>query len=182
MKKTEKHIPVRLTGLADGTHDVSLQVTPEEIGLPDGFGKPLDVSISVDKSHSQIALQVRVVSEASMPCDRCLQPVLIPIDAFFSLVYVHTEEDARAYDDEDVRVIEHSETVIDISDDVRDFALLCIPMRIACPENEYGEPTCDIDLPDDQFAGSGAEIDPRWEKLRDLGRENAPDRQENSVD
>ncbi len=171
MKRKEKHIPVHVGGLADGTHETRIHVQAADLELPEGFDKSISISLVVDKSLSQIMLKARVQTAATYPCDRCFDPVVIPVDQSFTLVYAHDNETARSFDDDDIRVLDDSDPVIDLADDVRDFAMLSIPIRITCGEDEQGNPACRSEPPASYFKGGDEDIDPRWDALRTLKSE-----------
>ena len=165
MKKNDQHIPIRISGIADGQHDFDVVVTAADIGLPAEFPAEVAVHVHMDKTHSQIILTVDAASTAVYPCDRCLDPVTIPVAQRFVLMYARDVTAARVLDDDEVRVINPVDAFIDIGDDVRDFALLGIPMRRTCGEDADGAPLCrkPIQTPATQ---TDAQTDPRWDKLR----------------
>ncbi len=168
MNSKQKHIPVRLAGLGDGVHELLFTVSPAEIDLPAEFQQELAVRIDLDKTHSQAALHVFVQTAAVYPCDRCLEPVTIPVDTDFRLVYAHDNSAEHGEDESEIRQIDNNDPVIDVSEDVRDAALLCIPMRRICGEDENGEPTCKDAIPPEHNAETQRTNDPRWDKLKSL--------------
>lgn len=167
MNRKQKHIPVRLSGLVDGRHELDYTVAPAEIDLPDEFNEPVSVHVDLDKTHSQIALHVQVKTAATYPCDRCLDPVRIPVETNFVLVYAHDNSDAGE-EDSDIREIPLHDPTVDIAKDVRDAAMLCIPMRHICGEDEEGNPLCGEPIPDELHAEKQRREDPRWDALRKL--------------
>jgi len=173
MKKNELHIPIRISGIADGQHDFVVTASPGDIGLPQEFPTDIEVRVHMDKTHSQIILTIDMASSAVFPCDRCLEPVTVPVAQHFVLMYARDVASARTLEDEEVRLVDPSDAFIDIGDDVRDYALLSIPMRHTCGEDADGNPRCIQPL---EAAASGLEdthADPRWEKLRTLRTENS---------
>lgn len=167
MKKKQKHIPVRLSGLVDGRHELEYTVAPEEIDLPEEFGEPVSVHVNLDKTHSQIALHVQVETAATYPCDRCLDPVRIPVMTDFVLVYAH-DNSGSGDEESGIREIPVHDPTVDIAEDVRDAAMLCIPMRHICGEDAEGNPLCRKPIPDELRAEKQAREDPRWDALRKL--------------
>jgi uncharacterized protein len=167
MNSRTKHIPVRLSGLADGTHESHYEVAPGSIDLPEQFRDPVIVNVRLDKATHQIAMQVQVRSTAMFPCDRCLEDVVVPVEKEFVLVYTKDKEEQDS-DNDDLRVIDMNDPVIDLTDDVRDAALLCIPMRIICGDTADGEALCRQPIPESLRAESLQREDPRWEALKSL--------------
>jgi uncharacterized protein len=68
----------------------------------------------------------------------------------------------------------HPETdKIDLSEDVRDYALLALPMKKLCSENCKGLcPKCGKNLNDGPCECRDEKIDPRWEPLQKLKTKN----------
>jgi uncharacterized metal-binding protein YceD (DUF177 family) len=168
MNAKEKHIPVRLAGLGEGLHELLFDVAPAEIDLPAEFREEIAVRVDLDKTHHQAALHVFVRTEAVYPCDRCLEPVTIEVDTDFRLVYASDNSAESGGDESEIRRIDSNDPVIDLSEDVRDAALLCIPMRRICGEDENGEPLCRDAIPPDRDAERQERTDPRWDVLKSL--------------
>jgi uncharacterized metal-binding protein YceD (DUF177 family) len=168
MNSKQKHIPVRLAGLGDGLHELQFTVAPAEIDLPAEFRQDVSVRIDLDKTHHQAALHVFVQASAEYPCDRCLDPVIIAVDTEFRLVYANDNSAEGGEDETEIRPIDMNDPVADLSNDVREAALLCIPMRRICGENEKGEPLCKNGIPPEHDAEAQEKEDPRWDKLKSL--------------
>jgi uncharacterized metal-binding protein YceD (DUF177 family) len=175
MKKDQFHIPIRIAGVADGIHEFALSASPRDLELPEEFTSDFQLSIRMDKTHSQIILTVAASSSVVCPCDRCLEPVAIPIEQRFVLFYARDAAAAKLFDEDDVRVIDPNESMIDISGDVRDYALLTIPMRRTCGEDGEGNPLCKPALLESVLDHGGNGIDPRWEKLKSIERNSELD-------
>ncbi len=168
MNPRTKHIPIRLSGRAEGIEEITFSVAPADIELPPEFGTPLDVGVHLDVSHEQIILRVDVAGEAVYPCDRCLEPVRLPVKTRFYLLYSSSEKQEIDTDAEDVRMIDHNDPIADLSADVRDAALLCIPMRKICGEDKQGNSLCATSIPDHLNADVQEKSDPRWDALKSL--------------
>lgn len=168
MTSKQKHIPIRLTGLSDGVHELRFDVAPADIELPAEFGPRVDVRVDIDKSHHQVAVHAFVRTSAVYPCDRCLEAVSINVETEFRIVFVHDNSADGMEDDRDIRAIDPSEPVTDLADDVREAALLCIPMRRVCGENEEGEPLCAKAIPVERDADATPREDMRWDTLKSL--------------
>jgi uncharacterized protein len=168
MTLKKKHIPVRLAGLSDGVHELRFDVDPADIELPVEFGQTVDVRIDADKTHHQVAMHVFVRTAAQYPCDRCLEPVTIEVDTEFRVVYAHDNSAEGGEAESEIRQIDFNDPVVDLSEDVRDAALICIPMRRVCGEDENGEPTCPGLLPAERNADLQEKEDPRWDILKSL--------------
>ncbi|MDH7515370.1 MAG: DUF177 domain-containing protein [Bacteroidota bacterium] len=160
------HIPIRILGLPEGGHDIGMKCLPGEIGLPAEFEQELDIRVHLEKTHEQTVLRAHVETKAVYPCDRCLEPVTLPIDVSFTLFYTRDAEAARRVDEDDVRIIDPDETVIDLADDVRDFVLLSIPMRRVCPDDAEGNPTCIAPVLAERLVPPGISLNSPWDRLK----------------
>jgi uncharacterized metal-binding protein YceD (DUF177 family) len=171
MTKIVHHIPIRIAGIADGRHAFTVTAQPAGIGLPEEFSEELVLHVRMDKTHAQIILTVDVTASAVFPCDLCLDPVPVAVRQHFVLMYARDVASARALDDDEVRLIDPSDAFIDIGDDVRDYALLSIPMRRTCGEDQQGNSLCTKPLASVAVEMPEHRTDPRWEKLRTLQTE-----------
>ena len=110
------------------------------------------------------------------PCDRCLEPVALPIRSPFDLVYLPTTEAERGGDDEiDDAAIEvgyYEGNGLRLNDVLREVVLLALPMQLVCSENCKGIcPICGQNRNQRQCACQLATADDRWSKLKDLRTE-----------
>ena len=85
------------------------------------------VSLLVEKRHAGYMLEFDFVGSLEVACDRCLDPVKIPIDTTYDLMVRHGEE----YDDshDDLLVIPDRQTSLDVSGLIYDTLLLEIPLQ-----------------------------------------------------
>ena len=67
-----------------------------------------------------------------------------------------------------MREINVSDPTVDLTDDVRDAALLGIPMRVICGEDEEGNALCRRPIPEALRVETQERDDPRWEQLKSL--------------
>ena len=168
MTKQMHSVPIRISGLSDGIHEFDREVVPGEIGLPDEFSRPIAAHVHLDKTHSQIILRISIVADATYPCDRCLDPVLIPVKEECLLFYARDIAAAKEMQDDDVRVIDPNEPVIDIGEDIKDIAILGIPMKRTCGEDQSGKPLCKSPIHGNADDSTDESVDPRWEKLKNM--------------
>lgn len=104
----------------------------------------LQVSTSVEKSGRNISVDCRISGKVSVPCDRCLDPVEIPVDTMARLSVKTVEgEDAGTVDDpasgrEIVRV-PSAEAELDMAQVIYDYVCLSLPPRRVHSEGECNE-------------------------------------------
>lgn len=94
----------------------------------------VDVNLAVEKRREGYMLEFDLVGSLEVPCDRCLEPVKVPIDTTYDVMVRHGED----YDDssDDVLVIPESWNRLDVAPMIYDTLLLEIPLRCVHPDGE----------------------------------------------
>jgi uncharacterized protein len=159
---------INISKLPEGAHQRSLQAAPGEIGLDSRFTKEVSVEAMLEKTSRQLYVRVKFSACGRFTCDRCLEEYDRDISSNFGIMYV-TDGESVAGGDDEVQVISADTNIVDIGEDVRQFAILALPQKNLCREDCAGLcPTCGknlnrgrCDCPDD----SG---DPRWSALQKL--------------
>ena len=114
----------------------------------------LDVALRVKRTSGAYELEFQLQGEVEVTCDRCLESMNQPIDAFCTLRVVMGED---FVDDGDVVTIPEREGVINVAWNIYEFAALQIPLR-------HVHPNCEA------LSESSEEerVDPRWADLKKL--------------
>lgn len=114
----------------------------------------LDVALRVKRTSGAYELEFQLQGEVEVTCDRCLEIMNQPIDAFCTLRVVMGED---FVDDGDVVVIPEREGVINVAWNIYEFAALQIPLR-------------HVHLDCEALSESSEEerVDPRWAELKKL--------------
>lgn len=149
---------------------------PDKLVLDDETGHltmPAEVSGFASRSGGQIHLQGDIKTKVRARCDRCLNPVIVPVDTDFDVIYIPASDDALdenlELQKDDLNFSVFEEGAIDIDELVREQVLLAMPSRLLCREECRGLcPTCGVDLNADTCPCGRKEVDPRWSALRDL--------------
>jgi len=131
----------------------------------------------VSHSLGDIRLQGQLQVTVSAPCDRCLEPVSLPIQSPFNLVYVPASEAAEGgeeeIDDAAVEVGFYEGNGVQLNDVLREVVLLALPMQLVCTESCKGIcPVCGQNRNQRECACHTAATDDRWSKLKDLRTES----------
>jgi uncharacterized protein len=127
------------------------------------------LSHSLGEIHLRGNLQVTV----DAPCDRCLEPVSLPIRSPFDLVYMPVGAVVNGGEDEiDAVAAEigyYEGSGLQLNDVLREVVLLALPMQLVCEENCKGIcPVCGQNRNQRECGCQAAAADDRWTKLRDL--------------
>jgi uncharacterized protein len=150
--------------------------TPEEVEItPDEARLDPEIRVEGDafRADARVEIQARIHAGAHLECDRCVGPVLAPIDAALRIYCekrgerdLRGEEQVRA---EDVGLLYYDGRVIDLREEIRQVVLLEVPWHPLCrPDCKGLCPRCGRDL------NQGACVCPPergrspWDALRNL--------------
>lgn len=134
---------------------------------------PSTVSGEIRQRNGRVKVTGRVQARAQVECDRCLQPIELPIDSRFMLEYVTAEayqaQQAVELTQEDLDLSVFDGEAIDVDELVKEELVLAIPDHVLCSENCKG--ICAKCGANKNLAECGCdthEIDPRWAGLKKL--------------
>lgn len=114
----------------------------------------LDVALRVKRTSGAYELEFQLQGEVEVTCDRCLESMNQPIDAFCTLRVVMGED---FVDDGDVVVIPEREGIINVAWNIYEFTALQIPLRHVHPDCEALSESSEEER-----------VDPRWADLKKL--------------
>ncbi|MCK9303396.1 MAG: DUF177 domain-containing protein [Bacteroidales bacterium] len=167
--KLDKLLVVRFCGLDNGPHRFDFEIDGEffkRFDNPDFDNCKFNIVADLLKEETLMTVDLHVVGSVIVPCDRCLAPLTLPVDASERL-FVKVGEGPS--DDDSVLFITKDDIQFDVDAIVYDIITLSIPYRKIHPDNEDGTPTCDPEqLSYLEQCKKTEEIDPRWDKLKDL--------------
>ena len=178
MKTKEKRddYKIRIAGVGIGTYSYSMicdkaffelsEISEVEDGL-------LNLQIEMDKSEKMLDLKFHFAGEVVAPCDRCLDPVTIPMDFDEQLIVnlvPEVEEDFE--NDENIWMVDENIYELDLFHFIYETIRLALPHRIVHPDDENGNSTCNPEvlkkLESLSQSEKPQEIDERWAALKDL--------------
>ena len=151
------------------------RLVPElaESGVPGVVEQPeLSGRVRLMLTGDGILAQGDLSAELTLPCSRCLEPVVVPIDVELEEVFMPTidiitgqaiklEEDDRA-----LWIDEHH--ILDLHEVVRQHLLVAAPIRLLCRDDCRGLcPQCGQNL-NERLCSCKPEMDPRWSALAGL--------------
>ncbi len=131
------------------------------------------VSGRIGRTEHKVVVEGEFTAATEVECDRCLQPVVLPISSDFRLEYV-TAETYKSHEtaelvQEDLALSIFDGEFIDVDEIVREQLLLAIPTHAICQDNCKGFcPVCGADRNVADCNCNAPEIDPRWLGLKDL--------------
>lgn len=129
---------INISNLSEGVHEYEFNESPSAIKLDERFSKPVYVQVELEKRRRQLFLTGHVRTSGSFPCDRCLDNFEQGLDFEYRMAYVYNEHDAGEVDKDEITVISTSTNEIDIDEDVRQYMLLAVPLKLLCKEDCAG--------------------------------------------
>lgn len=164
-------------GLKNGRHDFSFEVDRslfeafESTEIKDGA---CEVEVGMDRSETQLTLDVAITGYVVVECDRCLEDCRVPID-FEGQLLVKFSDQVREYDGEVMWMLP-GEDRVELAQYIYESIVLSLPYQRVHPEGE-----CDPEMierfriiSDQEFASieaqaaGGAHDDGEWAKLAAL--------------
>lgn len=167
---------VELASLEDGKGKFAYTYEPGELVLEDErlrLASPVTVSGEIRREDARVKVNGRVEARIQVECDRCLQPVELPVSSKFKLKYVSKQdyeaERAVELSEEDLDLSVFDGEAIDIDALVTEEILLAVPDHLLCQDDCKGIcPQCGIDRNSADCGCDNTEVDPRWSGLKEL--------------
>jgi uncharacterized metal-binding protein YceD (DUF177 family) len=165
---------ISIKGLQDGKYTVSASAECEYVEgmFPEFFGT-IRVSGNIQKLAKRYILMLRAECQARMLCDVSGEEFTEPISTELTLNYIaNTHLFLEQMDDPDPEpplYIREDDTVIDITEEVRQELAVHLPVKRIAPqyrETSFGEIYPDYDA--DASASGSQDIDPRWAALKGI--------------
>lgn len=132
--------------------------------------EPIQVKIVAVAARDGIAVGGYARTIIEHPCDRCLKPVLLPINGTVEALYKPISEMPTTEEEElkSLRnVLYYTSDQIDLTDRIIEAIVVEVPMKVLCSEDCKGLcPHCGADLNEEQdHKCVQFDLDPRWKKL-----------------
>lgn len=172
-----KGYSIAYKGLKNGVHGFSFKVGAplfEAFGSAEIKDGDCSVEVALDKSETQLVLDVAIHGGVIVACDRCLEDCRVPVD-FEGRLLVKFSDEPQEYDGEVLWLLP-GESEVDLAQYIYESIVLSLPYQRVHPEGE-----CDPEMlrrfrivSGEEFdrieARSGHEEAPNgeWEKLRAL--------------
>lgn len=171
---------INISNLSEGIHEYKFEENPSSIELDERFSAKVFVDVGLEKRRRQLFLTGHVKTSGNFVCDRCLDNFDMDIVVDYRMAYVYdaldageTDESKKPYTGDEITVINTSTNEINIADDVREYILLAVPMKLLCRDDCAGLcARCGANLNHGACGCPEEDIDPRWEKLKQIPNKN----------
>ena len=166
---------VELENLKGGKGEFAHVYQPDELNPIDErvqLTEPAAVNGRVRIAGNEVFVKGHIDTRAQVECDRCLQPVELPVNSDFALDYISGtdyESSAAAELTEADLSVSVFDGATDIDEIVKEQILLTVPTRTLCREDCKGIcPECGIDRNTGECSCVTDNTDPRWAALKNL--------------
>ncbi len=135
-----------------------------------GVSSRFEGSVKLTRTNRGILVQGTLYTKVPVECSRCLKvfdyPLTVSIEEeYFPMIDVNTGAPVEIPDDVDTFTIDEHH-ILDLTEAIRQNALLAIPMKVLCRKDCAGLcPECGKNLNEGQCHCDAKQIDPRWAKL-----------------
>ena len=160
---------IKISDLRDGEYLYNFLVDSKELDTGEMVFKDLiSVDVRLTKAHGSLLTKIKVGGTMQLICDRCLDKFEYKFSTDFELLYkVSNSEYSGGNTEEDMNVIDikPDEHEIDITEPVRDYVMLSVPMK-KVPNEKEGKCILCGKVIDDMFRSTKSkDVNPVWEKL-----------------
>lgn len=167
---------IELENLEGGKGDFAHVYQPDDLNPVDeriSLSEPATVSGKVRLAGNEVFVNGHVETRAQVECDRCLQPVEMPVNADFALEYITgSEYESSAVaelTEEEMSVAVFDGKALDVDEIVKEQIVLAVPTRMLCREDCKGIcPECGTDRNTGDCNCATNDTDPRWAALKKL--------------
>jgi uncharacterized protein len=156
-----------------------VEIPPGEIDYQDpilkqeGGLKAAGVAELLSHTLGEIRVRGHLNVKMAMPCDRCLESAVYPIDSDFDLFYRPAD---TAPDADEVEIGEGEDEIgfyegagLELEDALREFVLLAIPMQRLCRQDCKGIcPNCGLNRNENACSCREHLTDDRWAALKQI--------------
>ncbi len=159
---------INISNISDGIHVFNFDEPVSEINLGESFFGNFQVKFELSKIYNQIILCVELKLNAHFECDRCAASYNTVIHSTYQSVYFLGGKKG-VNENSDVIYLPPNADKIDTLNDLKDYALLSVPMKKLCKENCKGLCIkCGKDLNNGECDCETDEADYRWFPLEEL--------------
>jgi len=170
----EFDIPVH--GLKEGIYNYDFKIQKGFFDFfenPDLPGGDINLSLTLLKRSQFIELDFKINGVLALVCDRCLDDFDLEINLVEKL-FIRFGDNFEELDD-NVIVLPKEESRLNIAQFIYEFVALSVPFKRVHPDKKNGESGCNPEmikklneLKVDDNPINNNNIDPRWDKLRNL--------------
>ena len=167
-------IKIKVSNLSNGHYDFVLKGNVNDIGITEPYQGRFLTEVALSKYDGQIILDSETKINASLNCDRCNKEFGSQITSKYRMIYLFRQSsDENILEKTDIIFIHPDTDKIELDGEIRDYAILAVPMKKLCSEDCKGLcPRCGKNLNEGPCDCKEEKIDSRWEPLQELKIKN----------
>jgi uncharacterized protein len=138
-------LSLNLAKIRDAQERFEQVYRPEQLAVTDDafrVAAPVNLAFDIHKDKDQFRLAGSVKTTLDLPCSRCLEPFMWPVDASFDLRYQpharNTGEGEREIEEDDLTTAFYENDTIDLGQLMREQFYLALPMKPLCTDDCQG--------------------------------------------
>lgn len=192
--KSNKEFIIPFIGLKVGFHDFNFEIHDaffEEVEYSIIHKGNVTVSLTLEKKETMLIGEFQIGGTVSASCDRCNDPLDVPVKGTYRLVYKFDNETS---DDESLIVLHPDAYELDVRDNIYELITVSLPARLTHPMGECNEEMIELlkkysgqpesveedfdddddwddedwEEDDDDDGDDDDPVDPRWSALKNL--------------
>ncbi|MBM4158671.1 MAG: DUF177 domain-containing protein [Ignavibacteria bacterium] len=132
---------INISNLSEGSHHYVFTECRDNYDVtPYSLCDDLKIIIDLIKSGSELIFTISINGRIITQCDRCLDNYEFDFDNKFNLIFKHDLRYKKLNEEteENFRFLSPHSHFVDLTDDIRDYILLSVPMR-KVPEEKDGK-------------------------------------------
>ena len=137
--KSNKEFIIPFIGLKVGFHDFNFEIHDaffEEVEYSIIHKGNVTVSLTLEKKETMLIGEFQIGGTVSASCDRCNDPLDVPVKGTFRLVFKFDNETS---DDESLIVLHPDAYELDVRDNIYELITVSLPARLTHPMGECNE-------------------------------------------
>ena len=159
---------IKISNLSEGSHNFRFVEPVKSVGLEVPFEGKIEIEVELKKTHNQIILDSSILVSTKFDCDRCAVPFSKILNVKYEMVYLLGVK-TIGIESDNLTYLSPETDLIDISNDVRDFSILSVPMKKLCRDDCKGLCyKCGKNLNEGDCFCNKDETDSRWFPLIEL--------------
>jgi uncharacterized protein len=160
-------LTINISRLSEGSHEYDFETEPKILDLDARFVDRVVVHANLEKTGRQMFLRVELGTKAHFICDRCLDDFETNLSTRYEIVYITESSADQESDEGEVQYLGPDANTIDLGEDVRQFLILTVPLKLLCKEDCQGLcPKCGSNRNKVNCGCRENDVDPRWEVLK----------------
>lgn len=167
-------IKIKVSTLANGRYEYDFGGKASDLDIFEPYIGNFSTNVVLTKFDNQIILDSETTITGNLICDRCAGEFHSVIKSNYRMVYLYRASVGDIeIEKEDVVYLHQDTDKIELDKDIRDFAILAVPMKKLCSENCKGLcPRCGKNLNEGPCNCIDEIVDPRWEPLKKINIKN----------